>query len=421
MEGRQMRFRQQARPFETAAAELDSAGAALPGHRLLPLVIVCGIGGIAAWVFYVWALIRNPGQDWMVFYTAARAYLDGNLPIIFDGQQLTAALNQRFAGWLELSLNLHPWVYPPSFLLLFLPFGLLPPVASLVIFEIAGLVAALAAVWRYGAPGRGRAMLTASLFLCPAVPFNVMTGQNAFLSAALLVGGFRLLNTAPLLAGGLLGILTYKPQMWLMVPIALVAARQWRALASASLTALLIALLSLAFLGGEIWRQWIELMSGGDAQFQAWIAAGRINGMSVFACMRLLGAPQIVANFCQVAAVAIAGGCVYWIFRRSGASPLAVAALLTATMLAAPHASTSDAVLLGLAASLFLTAVPGERFRSSWAVLAAAVWLCPLFNPPSLFRVGLLTPILLLVFLACIITALREKRRSATMRALTPA
>jgi len=100
-----------------------AAGRPLSLRKILVLAGVCGAFGLAAWAFYLSAFHGDPGQDWMVFYTAARAYFDGNLPLIFDGETLTAALNERFAGWLAFTLNLHPWVYPPTFLLLFLPLG----------------------------------------------------------------------------------------------------------------------------------------------------------------------------------------------------------------------------------------------------------------------------------------------------------
>src|ERR1700730_4107763 len=98
--------------FNAAADKREATGVggnrmARPQPSLWPLGIVCGISGIAAWILYLWAFHGDPGQDWMVFYTAARAYLDGNLPLIFDGQQLTAALNHRFAGWMLIALNLH--------------------------------------------------------------------------------------------------------------------------------------------------------------------------------------------------------------------------------------------------------------------------------------------------------------------------
>ena len=396
---------------------------AAPMRHLKTVGLACALFGLAAWVFwgcYVFAFHGTLGQDWMVFYAGARAYLEGNLPVVFDGQQLTDMLNRRFATWLSMPLNLHPWVYPPNFLLLFLPFGLLPPAASFAIFQTTGLVAALAAAWRYATRGVPREMLVFSLVLCPAVPFNVITGQNAFFSAALLLGGFGLLARSPILAGALLGILTFKPQIWLMVPIALLAARHWRARASASAVAVLIACLSLAVFGTEIWRVWLELMTGASDQYRTWVAVGRINGMSVFACVSLLGAPDALASGCQAAAMIVAAGAVYWVFAHGGTGPLPLAVLMTATILAAPHASTSDAILLGLAASLFLAAATDVGLRASHAVIAAAVWICPLCNPPSIFRIGVVTPVLLVIFLACLVNALRERDAAVATGALLP-
>ena len=179
-----------------------------------------------------------------------------------------------------------------------------------------------------------------------------MTGQNAFMTGALLLGGFGLLARQPILAGGMLGLLTYKPQFWLMVPVALVAARQWRALGASLAAALALALASLAVFGTGPWQSWIELMTGPSEAYRAWVTAGRLNGVSVFACASLLGAPALLANLAQATAVAVAGASVYWVFRRRAGGALPLSCVLAATILAAPHASTSDCLLLGLAAAL---------------------------------------------------------------------
>jgi hypothetical protein len=389
------------------ASEGNAAGQPLSPRQSVALAAICGASGIAAWTLWVWVLSAEPAQDWMVFYTAARAYFDGNLPLIFDGDALTAALNQRFLTWLASPLNLHPWVYPPTFLLLFVPFGMLAPATSLAVFLVTGFIALLAAAFFYVGRGQPRWIILFSLVLCPAVPFNVMTGQNAFFTSALLVGGFGLIGRWPVLAGALLGVLTYKPQMWLMVPVALVAARQWRALGGAAASALLLALLSLVVFGPEIWRAWLSLVTGMDEAFRAWVTNGRLNGMSVFACATWLGAPPVVANLAQGVAIAIAAAIVYLAFRRPAPGALQLAVLLAATMLAAPHVSTSDAVLLALAASLFVIA--SGRLGPAQLMLAAAVWISPLFNPPSVFRPGCLTPVLILLLLGALIAEIREK------------
>jgi hypothetical protein len=384
-----------------------------------PVVIaaaICGIVGITAWVFYVSAFSGDFGQDWMVFYTAGQAWLDGNLPLIFDGAQLIAGINQRFAGWLTFTLNLHPWVYPPTFLMLFLPFALLPPVLSLTVFLLVGFVAAVVAVAGFLQRGIGRWVAGFSLVLCPAVAFNVTTGQNAFFTTSLLVGGFSLIARSPVLGGALLGVLTFKPQFWLMVPVALIAARRWRALASAIAVALLLVLASTAVIGVDAWRAWIDLMTGANDLFRAWTTAGRINGLSIYACATLLGAPSAVANLAQATAVGFAAICVYWAFHHRVVGPLQLAVLLAATIFAAPHASASDAVLLAVATSLFISAMLAGEFRLAPFFVAAAVWIWPLFNPPSLFRAGLLTPILVLMFLGCALAAIGERDSAAPAR-----
>ena len=386
-----------------------TASGALPPRQLVILAASCGSFGLMAWALWVWVFASEPVQDWMVFYTAARAYFDGNLPLIFDGEALTAALNQRFAAWLALPIHLHPWVYPPSFLLLFAPFGMLPPLLSLLVFLASGLIALFAAALLFVGRGQPRWIVAFSLVLCPAVPFNVMTGQNAFFTSALLVGGFGLLARHPVVGGGLLGILTFKPQLWLMVPVALVAARQWRALAGAAGSALAVALLSLALFGPEIWRVWFGLMTGGDAAYRAWVTSGRLNGVSVFACVSWLGASPGLANLAQWAAIAVAAAFVYRAYRRFDPGALALAVLLAATMLAAPHVSTSDAVLLALATSLFVAAPGPAPPRPAPLMLAAAVWIIPLFNPPSVFRPGAFTPLLILMLLGALLVRIRDE------------
>jgi len=395
-------------PRPTADGRGGVPSLSLSRPALLILAVPCAVAGLAAWALWIWLLRGDPAQDWMVFYTAAHAYFDGNLPLLFDGEALTAALNLRFAGWLAFTLNLHPWVYPPTFLLLFLPFGMLPPVASLAAFLLSGFVVLLVAVTLYVGRGQPRWIVAFSLVLCPAVPFNVMTGQNAFFTSALLVGGFALLGRHPVMAGVLLGVLTFKPQFWLMVPVALLAARQWRALGSTAVSALVLALITLPVFGLEIWRAWLELVTGLNPAYSAWMTNGRLNGVSVFACVTWLGAPHAVASLAQGVAIALAAAIVYRVFRRSPPGMLHLAALLAATMLATPHGSASDAVLLALATSLFVVAPRREALPAGQLILAAAVWISPLFNPPSVFRPGALTPVLILLLLAAIISRVGE-------------
>ncbi len=54
----------------------------------------------------------------------------------------------------------------------------------------------------------------------PAVFINIGHGQNGFLTAALLGGALHWLDRKPWLAGILIGMLAYKPQFGVLIPIA---------------------------------------------------------------------------------------------------------------------------------------------------------------------------------------------------------
>ena len=224
--------------------------------------------------FYVWLVLvttipypgkigldyNTLGTDWMVFYGAIRSVLDGNAALIFDGDRFTDFLNTNFAGWLSSPLEFRPWAYPPSFLLMLLPFAPLGFFGSYVAFQVVtGALLAVALRSSAGAVLPSGALLVAAL-ACPASAINAINGQAVFLVAALIVGGFGLLERRPYLGGLVLGLLTFKPQFCILVPIALIAAGQWRALLASGLSALAMMLASGLIFGWDLWLRWFPLI-----------------------------------------------------------------------------------------------------------------------------------------------------------------
>lgn len=357
-----------------------------------------GLFGLAAGIFYFRVFAGLYGGDWMVYYSAARVTLEGHPQLLYDSAGFTASLNARFSDWLAHPYQLHPWLYPPSFLLLLLPFGLGPPVLSAVAF-LAGTVALMAtALYHLTGKTSERILLISSALFSPATAIVVWLGQNTFLTAGLLVGGFALSKRRPLVAGFLLGILTYKPQFWLMVPFALVAARQWKVLAAAAAGAALVALTSLAVLGSGPWHDWLQLLLAPNAQFDQWQAQARANGLSLYACAMILGASAPFANVAQLIGAALSAFAVWRCFGRPFPADLRIAVLLSATVFAAPHIMNYDALLLCIAATIFLAYNLRHGAQLGDTVISAALWLSPLINPPSVFHIGLATPLLTLLF-----------------------
>lgn len=377
-------------------------------HRHVPpSAALCGAFGLLGWAFYLLSFVREPLQDWMVYYGAGRAYWDGNLALIFDGSRFTADLNDRFGAWLSWPLPLHPWLYPPHFLLFLLPFAALPFAIGYACFMAVTALCLASVLWWFSRARDQHWLYLLSALLCPATAINVCLGQNAFLTTALLFGGFAMLKQKPVIAGMLLGLLTFKPQLWLMVPVALLALRQWHAMTAAAVTALAVALASLAVFGAEPWRFWFELMTGPSELYRGWLVAGRLNGQSVYTCAALLGASETVANILQAMATAAAAACVYWSCRRSLPPNLQLAVLLAATFLAAPHVIGYDAIMLAIAATLLFSHALETGFRFGDAIVSALLWVCPLINPPSLFRIGLVTPLLISLFIAWVMARAR--------------
>jgi hypothetical protein len=115
--------------------------------------------------------------------------------------------------------------------------------------------------------------------LCPAAAINVIDGQNVFLVAALIVGGIGLMASRPVLAGLLLGLLTFKPQFCILVPLALIAAGQWRTFFAAGASALATVAVSSLIFGWDLWLRWFPLIIGNLLNpDEKWISYGRMWG-----------------------------------------------------------------------------------------------------------------------------------------------
>jgi hypothetical protein len=343
------------------------------------------------------------GADWVIFQAAGRAFFTADLGHIYDQAWITHSTNGQFADWLSEPLPFPLFPYPPVFLLLVLPFAKLSAGLS-VLFSQLIQFAALAFAIRKLAPGKPYLFFLIGAVLSPAAANNVLAGSNAVLVAALILGGIALMETRPLLAGALLGVVVFKPQFFVLLPLALIAARQTKALAGMIGCAMALMLISAALFGPALWLDWINVYRHPQA------VAG-VNGTdwghswdeSVSTCLMLLGVPKVLATVGQGIAALVAAGAVWRAF--ASGHPARLAVLLAAALLASPHVSNYDLVLLAIAALLAVWAMPAEA-RPLALILPLAGWLAPLYNPPRVLPLGLVTPLLLI---ALIWAVFREK------------
>jgi hypothetical protein len=359
---------------------------AVPQIRLA--VFLFALFGLIGWLLFAALFSRAPAQDLMVFHTAGRLALAGDFALLRDGRAFTGLLNRTHADWLGAPLVLHPWVYPPPTLLLAALLAPMPFAVAYGVFMAAGIACLGACLWRWWRGTATRPLWLGLVLLCPATAFCIGSGQLSFFIAGIFLCFLLIRGAHPFAAGCLLGLLFLKPQFGLMVPVALLAGRDWRGLAGAASTSLLLILLSLLAFGLTPWRDWLHLMFSGDPALTAWMDTGRHFGQSADTYARLLGAPPRMASLAQLLAIALSAVCVWCVFARRYADAARAVVLLSAAVLAAPHVGDYDSVLLGVAGVATLSSGLERRFVPAEAWLAIAVWLSSLFNPPALIALA---------------------------------
>jgi alpha-1,2-mannosyltransferase len=366
---------------KSSGGTLREPGLTLHGLASAALIlsgISVGILGVA-----VFGLAFLPGrryEDWMAFYVAARLYADHHLDVLYDGLFMTQRVIADYGHMRGQPLKFLPWVYPPTFLLLLVPFGLLPLVPGYVAFLLVTLAVMIVAVRIYAPEATGRWMFTLALALSPALAANIALGQNALLVSGLFLAAFGLLATQPVLAGVCIGLLSFKPQIGLLIPVALLAARQYRAFASAAVVTVLFAALSLAVFGIGPWLGWYEFVIGRSELYRLWTIENRLHGASIYSSIGAITGSLRLAGAAQIATILVCVGVVYRVYATRIARDAAFAILACASMLSAPHLLSYDMVLLslGVAAMLRFSEQRQLGFGPKFACLALAS--APLFT-----------------------------------------
>ena len=347
-------------------------------------IILCAAGGVMAWTGFVTVVVNRIGpvlyQDWIVFYAAGTAIRDGMPALLYDGARLTAFEATLLGPWFTGPVTLHPFLYPPPFLLLLAPLSRLSFAVSYVAFGAGTAIAAVATVARREDGGFDWRRGLMSLAFIPACT-NALTGQNGFLSAALTIGGLRLLERRPLWAGAILGCMSYKPQLFLLVPVALVAARAWRALAACIAAAAALVLLSALVFGPETWLLWLKAaVEARDPSDLEWFRETYLGGFGFYVVAACFGASDLAAKAFQGAAICMAAAATWWAYARPGRAEAKLVVLLVGAMVAAPHLEAYDMVMLSAAAVLLFSRAGGKIGPVEFLVLAG-IWVVPMLRP----------------------------------------
>ena len=301
-------------------------------------------------------------SDFFAQWTFARFAWEGHGALIYDTTEVHM-YQLRIAPGLR---QFFPYPYPPSFMLYIAPLGMLGFPAALGLWRAGTLGLYFAARW----PREGGWVERGLVLLAPAVMSNLVYGQNGLLTAALLMGGFRLLPARPILAGVAFGLLTFKPQFGVLVPVALLAAGLWRAIGAAAGTVAWLVLVSGVAFGWEIWGEWLAYLPVHADYLDSSVNSYRKPTLQ--GALLLAGAGAGVARAVPLVVLALAVPAVWWCFRVR--SPLAVAVLVAGTFAGAPYGFLYDLPAVTAAGAMLLVARPEKGWRLvDDAIVALAV------------------------------------------------
>jgi len=380
-------------------------------------LVVLGLSVLAmtAWVALSDGLVDRNGKplgtDFSSFYAAGSLVLDGRAAAVYDMAAHYAREQEIFGP----ATPYYGWLYPPIFLLVATPLAAMPYPLALVVWQAAsftlylGVIGGIVRRMPAQAPARRLWLLLAAGF--PAVLINLGHGQNGFLSAGLLGAALLAVPARPLVAGVLFGLLAYKPQLAIVIPIALLAAGQWRTILAAGVTVTALICISALWFGAELWPAFATSMETSRTLLLEQGDVGFAKLQSVFAAVRLWGGGIPLAYAMQgLASAAVVCG-VAWTWRSLVDHDLKAALLVVATLLASPHVIDYDLTMIAVAVAFFASHGLARDFHNYEISVLGLAWIMPLLARGAAGVTGL--PLGLLVLLALYGLILRRAAREA--------
>jgi len=378
------------------------------------LAILALVGAVVLQVFILNLIIFPPdgtrpfpgdplGSDFITFWAAATLVANGETDQIFDLQNFHDA-QTRFLGK-EFTNRL--WHYPPFYLFYLIPLSWLPYLPAYICWNLATFALYLFTTIQL----RFRFYASMALLLAPSTLVNCLTGQNGFFSATLFINGILLLDKRPYLSGVLFGLLTYKPQLGILIPFMLIALRKWKPFLSAMTTIASLVTLSIVIHGWEIWN--LYLTNNINTSF---ILLQKGSGLllfmmpTVFVSGRILGFENHINSILQIT-VAL-GVCIglMWGIRKIRDLGLSLVLASMGTFLVTPFAFNYDMTILSFAIIFYVIQSWDHDLKILDRISLLTIWFLPLATVP-LSGLGLpITPFILGTFFFLLVSRLKQPK-----------
>jgi hypothetical protein len=349
---------------------------------------------------------RPIGTDFSNVYAAGTYVLEGRPELPFDSPAQHAREKEIFGA----ATPFYGWHYPPFFLFIAAALALLPYLPALAVWQAVTLglylwsIRLIITSWpgssrpstslpasfndqdvdaRHKAGRDENRVQANSLWLLlaiafPAVFVNLGHGHNGFLTAALIGFALVLLDRRPIAAGVLFGLLAYKPQFGLLIPLVLIATGRWKTFSAAAVTVGVLALAATLAFGAKVWPAFLE---GSQFTRAVVLEAGDTGWhkiQSVFAWVRMWGGPVPLAYAVQMVVTLALAVAVVWLWRSGSSARVKAAGLILAALLGTPYSLDYDLMVLAPAIAFWAIEGLSRRLRPWEKMVLAALWILPL-------------------------------------------
>ena len=311
--------------------------------------------GVVAWALYLDVAIRHDpiSVDFHTYFAAARVGLELGWSHIYD-QGLVALQQAQIAP----DERTQPFISPPIVALLVAPLASLPFDTAYVIWAALTLGAFVVTLALCGvSQGLGRWVAVVGALGPWWVMHAANVGQVVPLVATGMVVGWRLLrDRRDVLAGIAFGTLLLKPNTAMLVPLALLFAMRYRALAAWAATAAVVAAVALVAIGPH-----------GASSYLAEMRGPWPSGANSVTLHGALGATGMFAAALRVLIVAAVMGASFSMCESPG---MVVPVAIIGSLLVSPYLHGSDLCVLAAAGWM----VWEERPKIAWRALLAGSW-----------------------------------------------
>jgi hypothetical protein len=227
--------------------------------RLLTAVLCIFNFGIGC--LYLSPLRNRPVWDLPQFYFAGRLVAEGKAAELYNRPAYTGLI-EELRKIDERASKQSVYFNRPAFeALLFIPLALFSFQAVRILAIVGNLLLLALLVWKMpqwlDAPPGTRIWL----FVFMPFLYSVAFGQDTLVLTLVLSFGLHLLlRKREIPAGALFALAAFKPHLIWAIPIALLAAKRWKALYAYFATGAVLGLISLAMVGTRGMRQWLDLL-----------------------------------------------------------------------------------------------------------------------------------------------------------------